>query len=279
MTCNRGFPFRSESNPRYRLPHSGIRVESRYVIRFQTRTTPAPLGRYIRALPTSSKAASGVWLPHYGFGAVQVCSTAARHHCAAFSGQSLPRRLVPCFYFPQAVPSSRGRPPAIVLAPPSSSSMSFTLRRVLQVLWLWAGCSPTATPCLFHGPSQYSGYAWRSSTSTGVARWIPGGGKAFTFLDEGKVFTATLHYVKAVTFWNRRFIQYVWFGCCSLLGVLFCGLLLFSFLHRFHLSLCSLSVSVPPVTTGEDSVPDFLSIRSMKGRRPTWAISNPRQLG
>ena len=94
----------------------------------------------------------------------------ARHHCAAHSGQSLPRRLVPCFYFPQAVPSSRGRPPAVVLAPPTSWSISLTLRRVLQVLWLWAGSSPTATSCLFYVTSQYSGYASRSST-------IPGGGK------------------------------------------------------------------------------------------------------
>ena len=191
--------------------------------------------------------------PTLRFGAVQECSTAARHHCAAHSEQSLPRQLVPCIYFSQAVPSSRGRPPAIVLAPPSSWSMSFTLRRVLQVLWLWAGPSPTATSCLFYVPSQYFGYASRSSTSTGAAWWIPGGGQRARTTRRGTRrsscsakgryspprFTTSRHDAisfKAVTLWNRGFIQFVWFGCCSLLTVLFSGLLLFSFLLRFSLS-------------------------------------------
>ena len=86
-------------------------------------------------LCTTPSAAPGVRLPHYGYGAVQVCSTAAWHHHAAISGHPLPRRLAGHLLRSPGCPFVRGRPPANAVAHPSSGSTWSTLRRVLHLLW------------------------------------------------------------------------------------------------------------------------------------------------
>ena len=110
------------------------------------------------------------------------CRSGVFHHRAAQLRR--PFRAVPsssacsllllssgCPFFPGSAAGHRSG------SSPTYWSISFTLRRVFQVLWLRAWSSPTATSCLYYVASQYSGYASISSTSTSAAWWIPGSGK------------------------------------------------------------------------------------------------------
>ena len=96
--CHRGFPFRSARNTHIPLPLSDIRVESSHTTCFQTRTTPAYLGRYIRALPTSSR-----FYLHYAQGGVGSLAPTLRLRCrpGVFHRRAAPPR---CPFW--AVPSS-----------------------------------------------------------------------------------------------------------------------------------------------------------------------------
>ena len=228
------------------------------MIRFQTRTTPAYLGRYIRALPTSSR----LYL-HYAQGGVGSLARTLRLRCRSgvFHRRAAPlRRLFPavtsssasslllfssgCPFFPRSAAGHRSGSSFILVyvfytstCPTGSLAVGWvlphsdavSLLRSFTVLWLRFEVLFLNRGCLVDSRRRQ----WARTTRPGTRR-----SRCST---KGRYspprFTTSRHdaiSLKAVTLWNRGFI------CCSLLGILFSGLRLFSFLPRFSLSLCSL---------------------------------------